>query len=303
MSNAVAVIPARFASTRFPGKLLHPLHGRSVLARTLARVGMVRGLDAVIVATDDERVADAARREGATVQMTSPAHASGSDRVGEVVRGLDFVPDFVLNLQADEPFFAPRAVERLLDSLRARPDAIWTLAHPITDPQEFLRPSAVKAVLAADGRALYFSRAPVPYSRTFGQVQAISTAEAGVDGGVGPDAAVVTGAAAGRSASADLEALFGPGAAGARSVLPLRHVGVYGYPRELLMAFLALPPGRLERLEGLEQLRALEHGLTIRVLVGAWPDAGVDTPEDAGRLLAKYPTPAAMDRAGLDATD
>jgi 3-deoxy-manno-octulosonate cytidylyltransferase (CMP-KDO synthetase) len=262
VSSAVAVIPARFASTRFPGKLLHPLHGRSVLARTLARVGLVRGLDAVIVATDDERIADEARREGAMVQMTSPAHASGSDRVGEVVRGLDPVPDFVLNLQADEPFFAPRAIERLLDSLRARPDAIWTLADPITDPQEFLRPSAVKAVLAADGRALYFSRAPVPYDRS-----------------------------------------FGPGATDARSVVPLRHVGVYGYPRELLMAFLALPPGQLERLEGLEQLRALEHGLTIRVLVGAWPDAGVDTPEDAARLLAKYPTPAAMDRAGLNATD
>ena len=285
MSSAVAVIPARFASTRFPGKLLHPLHGRSVLARTLARVGLVRGLDAVIVATDDERIADAARREGATVQMTSPAHASGSDRVGEVVRGLDPVPDFVLNLQADEPFFAPRAIERLLDSLRARPDAIWTLADPITDPQEFLRPSAVKAVLAADGRALYFSRAPVPYDCGHGQA---------------PESSV---AAARRVASADLGGAFGPGATGARSVVPLRHVGVYGYPRELLMAFLALPPGRLERWEGLEQLRALEHGLTIRVLVGAWPDAGVDTPEDAARLLAKYSTPAAMDRAGLDATD
>lgn len=273
MSSAVAVIPARFASTRFPGKLLHPLHGRSVLARTLARVGLVRGLDAVIVATDDERIADAARREGATVQMTSLAHPSGSDRVGEVVRGLDPVPDFVLNLQADEPFFAPRAVERLLDSLRARPDAIWTLAHPITDPQEFLRPSAVKAVLAEDGHALYFSRAPVPYDRAHGQAPTLSVAAASL------------------------------GATTADSVLPLRHVGVYGYPRELLLAFLALSPGRLERLEGLEQLRALEYGLTIRVLVGAWPDAGVDTPEDAARLLAKYPTPAAMDRAGLGATD
>lgn len=284
MSSAVAVIPARFASTRFPGKLLHPLHGRSVLARTLTRMGLVRGLDAVIVATDDERIADEARREGATVQMTSSAHLSGSDRVGEVVRGLDPLPDFVLNLQADEPFFAPRAIERLLDSLRARPDAIWTLAHPITDPQEFLRPSAVKAVLAADGRALYFSRAPVPYDRGHGQA---------------PEPSV---AAARRVASADLGGACGPGATDARSVVPLRHVGVYGYPRELLMAFLALPPGQLERSEGLEQLRALEHGLTIRVLVGAWPDAGVDTPEDVARLLAKYPTPAAMDRAGLDAT-
>lgn len=272
-SSAVVVIPARFASTRFPGKLLYPLHGRSVLARTLARTRLVRGLDAVIVATDDERIAQAARREGAAVQMTSPVHPSGSDRVGEVVRGLDPVPDFILNLQADEPFFAPRAIERLLASLRAQPDAIWTLADPITDPQEFLRPSAVKAVLAADGRALYFSRAPVPHDRAQGTAPAFSVTAAD------------------------------RGAAEARSVLPLRHVGVYGYPRELLGRFLALPPGRLELLEGLEQLRALEHGLTMRVLVGAWPDAGVDTPEDAARLLAKYPTPTAMDRAGLDATD
>ena len=159
------------------------------------------------------------------------------------------------------------------------------MADPITDPQEFLRPSAVKAVPAADGRALYFSRAPVPYDRDCGQAPALLIA------------------AAERGVSADLDAGFGLGAAAADSVLPLRHVGVYGYPRELLMAFLALPPGRLERLEGLEQLRALEHGLTIRILVGAWPDAGVDTPEDVARLLAKYPTVAAMDRAGLDATD
>jgi 3-deoxy-manno-octulosonate cytidylyltransferase (CMP-KDO synthetase) len=285
VSSAVAIIPARFASTRFPGKLLHPLHGSSVLARTLARVRLVRGLDAVMVATDDERIADEARRVGATVVMTSPAHPSGSDRVGEVVRGLDPVPDFVLNLQADEPFFAPRAVERLLDSLRARPDAIWTLAEPITDPQEFLRPSTVKVVPAADGRALYFSRAPVPHDRTHDHAPRLAVA------------------AAGRGAPTDLGAGFARGAPDAQSVLPLRHVGVYGFPRELLRTFLALPPGRLERLEGLEQLRALEHGLTIRILVGAWPDPGVDTPQDAVRSLAKYPTPAAMDRAGLDVTD
>jgi 3-deoxy-manno-octulosonate cytidylyltransferase (CMP-KDO synthetase) len=272
----VTVIPARFASTRFPGKLLHPLHGRSVLARTLARARLVRGLDAVIVATDDERIAREARRSGAAVQMTSPNHPSGSDRVGEVVRRLDPAPGFVLNLQADEPFFSPRAVERLLAAMRAKPDAIWTLADPIVDPQEFLRPSAVKAVLAADGRALYFSRAPVPHDRT----QDRAPTRFVVGGGIG--------------AAAD------PSAAALPGVLPLRHVGVYGYPRELLTAFLALPHGRLERCEGLEQLRALEYGLTIRVLVGAWPDAGVDTPEDAARLLAKYPTSAAMDCAGLD---
>lgn len=287
----------------------------SVLARTIARTRLVRGLDAVIVATDDERIADEARREGAAVKMTSPAHVSGSDRVGEVVCDLHPAPDFVLNLQADEPFFAPRAIERLLGAMRARPDAIWTLADPITDPHEFLRSSVVKAVLAVDGRALYFSRAPVPYDRTRNRIAGDSDARADrdavADRGVGAafhaPAGPVTPSgldtATGLNARANLDTPAVPDATGAQIVLPLRHVGVYGYPRELLAAFLALPPGRLELREGLEQLRALEHGLTIRVLVGAWPDPGVDTPEDAGRLLAKYPTPEAMDRAGLDGVE
>ncbi len=281
----MAIIPARFGSTRFPGKLLHPLHGSSVLARTLTRARCVRGLDALIVAADDERIADEARRAGATVRLTSPTHTSGSDRVGEVWRSLDPAPDFVLNLQADEPLFAPRAVERLLEAMRERPDAIWTLADPISDPEEFLRPSAVKVVLGADGRALYFSRSPIPHAST-------------------ADAAPLRAAVGSPGPSpARPEPRAGSGPAGADSVVPLRHVGVYGYPRRLLSAFLTLPPGRLERREALEQLRALEHGLLIRVLVGAWPDAGIDTPDDVARLLRKYPTPAAMERAGLDAMD
>lgn len=223
------------------------------------------GLSRVLVATDDERIAAEARAAGAEAQMTSPDHPSGTDRIGEVVRGLAGSPDFVVNLQGDEPLFSPDAIGRMIAAMERQPDAIWTLADPILDEAEFLRPSAVKVVTAADGRALCFSRAPIPFDREAG-----GRWRAGGTGGEGSGFA------------------------------PLRHVGVYGYPRALLDAFLAAPRGRLEAVEGLEQLRALEAGLTIRVRVGAWPDPGIDTPEDLARTLAKYPTRESLDRAGLE---
>jgi 3-deoxy-D-manno-octulosonate cytidylyltransferase len=252
----IAVIPARYASTRFPGKLLCLLHGTSILSHVIARARRVPGLTEVYVATDDERIAADARAAGAEVRMTSSSHPSGTDRIGEVVRGLTTSPDFVVNLQGDEPLFSPGAIGRMITAMRRQPDAIWTLADPIADEAEFLRPSAVKVVTAPDGRALYFSRAPIPFVR----------------GGGGRPV---------------------PGS-------PLRHVGVYGYPRVLLDAFLAAPRGRLEEIEGLEQLRALEAGLLIRVQVGAWPDPGIDTPEDLERTRAKYPTPEELERAGAE---
>ena len=256
-SGVIAVIPARYGSTRFPGKLLCPLHGKSILRRVVERVRSVRGLDGVLVATDDARLAEESRLGGAEAFLTRLEHPTGTDRIGEAVRLLRPRPSFLLNLQGDEPLFAPAAIERLVVAMRAQPDAIWTLAAPIEDAEEFARTSVVKVVTAADGRALYFSRAPVPHHR-----------------GTGPSAG--------------------------RRLLAHRHVGVYGYPWELLEEFLRTPPGRLEEIEGLEQLRALEHGLSIRVMVGAWPDAGVDTPEDLQRLLEKYPTPEMIERAGLE---
>jgi 3-deoxy-manno-octulosonate cytidylyltransferase (CMP-KDO synthetase) len=269
----IAVIPARYASTRFPGKLLCPLHGKTLLARVIARARAVRGLDGIWVATDDERIAGEARRAGAEAMLTSAAHPSGTDRVGELVAALEPAPDFLVNLQGDEPLFAPSAIERLIEAMRARPDAIWTLADPIADPEEFLRPSAVKVVLAPDGRALYFSRAPIPFWRDAGAAPA--SAESAPGAPAGP-----------------------PWQPAGIPATPLRHAGVYGYPRALLEGFLRAPRGRLEATEQLEQLRALEAGIPIRVLVGAWPDAGVDTPEDLERLLRRYPTPESLEAAG-----
>jgi 3-deoxy-D-manno-octulosonate cytidylyltransferase len=246
-----AVIPARYASTRFPGKLLEPLHGRPLLQYVYERARRIAGLDRLLVATDDERIARAAEAFGAEVRMTAAGHASGTDRVAEAVESLDAPPDLVLNLQGDEPLLPIVGVERLLAGLRAMPDAIWTLAHPIQRLEDLASPSVVKVVRAADGRALYFSRAPVPFAR-------------------GPEQ---------------------------EGRLALRHVGVYGYPLDLLRRLVALPPSGLERIEGLEQLRALEAGIPIRVVECAGESPGVDVPEDLERLRMRYPTAEAMERA------
>jgi 3-deoxy-D-manno-octulosonate cytidylyltransferase len=259
-SPALAVIPARYASTRFPGKALALFGGRPLVEHVWRRALRIRGCDRVVIATDDERIAAAARGFGAEVCMTSQAHLSGTDRIGEVVGAMASPPELILNLQGDEPLFRPEAVERLLAALRADPDAIWTLADPIGDEEEYRRASVVKVVCAGDGRALYFSRSPIPHLRP-GSVLS------------GPPALPGEGAWTG----------------------PLRHVGVYGYSRDVLARFLALPAGRLERAEGLEQLRACEAGIPVKVLLGAWPDAGVDTPDDLERLRARYPEPKLED--------
>ena len=233
------------------------MHGRSILAHVHDRARRIRGFERVLVATDDERIAAEVRRLGGEVVLTSAGHVSGTDRIGEVLDGLSPPPDIVVNLQGDEPLLSPRAVERMLEAMRRQPDAIWTLADRIRTAEEFARPSVTKVVCAADGRALYFSRAPVPHPRM-------------------------------------------PAAGETPWSRARRHIGVYGYPRALLRAFLAAPPSPLELLEGLEQLRALELGITIRVLEARWPDAAVDTPEDLARLQKLYPTPEALAAAGAD---
>jgi len=158
-----------------------------------------------------------------------------------------------LNIQGDEPLLDPPAIEGLIADLRTAPDAIWTLAVPIESPAERDRASVVKVARARDGRALYFSRAPVPFVR--------DESPAGAPYG-------------------------------------LRHIGVYGYPLALLRSFLQTAPSPLEVTEGLEQLRALESGMTIRVRLGGWPQTAVDTPEDLAALQRAYPTPASLPGPG-----
>lgn len=242
----VVAIPARHAASRLPGKPLRLLAGEPLVLH-VARRALAAGASEVWVATDDARIASALEGRGVRIAMTDPAHASGSDRLAECARIAGWDADaIVVNLQGDEPF-APfdgiRAVAALVASSGA---PIATLATPVEDAAMLLDPNAVKLVRAANGDALYFSRAPIPWPR---------------------------------DAWAD---------AGSRGALPhgpwLRHIGIYGYRASALARFAALPAGVLERIESLEQLRALEAGWRIAVGIAPSPfPPGIDTPEDLAR--------------------
>lgn len=244
--RAVAVIPARYASSRFPGKPLALLLGRPMVSWVVEAALLAERLDEVWVATDSEPIARAAEEAGARVAMTSPACASGTDRVAETARSV--VADVYVNLQGDEPLLEPADVDRLVGVFADEPATrMATLARPAHREGDLADPNVVKVVCDASGAALYFSRSPIPYYRD---------AWEGVGAGGPPPASQVT---------------------------PLRHVGIYAFRREALLAFAALPPGRLEEAERLEQLRALEAGWRIRVLPARGDSLGVDRPEDLVR--------------------
>lgn len=241
----VVAIPARYSATRLPGKPLRLLAGEPLIVH-VARRALAAGAREVWVAADDARIADALRESGVRVAMTSPRHVSGSDRLAECAGIAGWDDDtIVVNLQGDEPFAPAEGIRAVAGLLHASTAQMSTLAAPITDAQILFDPNVVKLVRADNGDALYFSRAPMPWPR---------------------DAF-----------------------ASDRNTLPpddlwLRHIGIYGYRAGFLKHFASLPPGRLERIESLEQLRALEAG--FRISVGLTPapfPAGVDTPEDLAR--------------------
>lgn len=241
------VIPARFAATRLPGKPLLDIGGRPLI-QWVWECARASGAASVIVATDDERVREAADRFGADCMLTAQTHASGTDRIAEVARASGWTAeDIVVNLQGDEPLMPAAEVTNIAEALRARPLVdIATAVAPIQTLSEFLDPSCVKALRARDGRALYFSRAPVPWPR-----------DRVADG----RPAVFDGA--------------------------WRHIGIYAYRVRSLLQFAAWPPTPLEQAERLEQLRALEYGMSIHLLaLTEAPPAGVDTPEDLERVRA-----------------
>jgi 3-deoxy-manno-octulosonate cytidylyltransferase (CMP-KDO synthetase) len=246
MTDFVVAIPARFAASRLPGKPLRLLGGEPLVLHA-ARRALAAGAREVWVAADDERIALALEGSGVRIAMTSPDHASGSDRLAECARIAGWADDTtIVNLQGDEPFAPPegiRAVAALLDASAA---PMSTLAAVIDDAATLFDPNAVKVVRREDGDALYFSRAPLPWAR-----DAFATSR--------------------DSLPAERDAW-------------LRHIGIYAYRADFLQRFTALPPGRLERLESLEQLRALEAG--FRIAVGISPvvfPPGVDTPQDLDR--------------------
>jgi len=246
----VAIIPARFGSTRLPGKPLSDIHGKPMIQHVHERVLRARGLDRVLVATDDERIAAAVRGFGGEAVMTSTAHATGTDRLAEAVLRTDAA--IVVNVQGDEPMVDPEGIEAALRPLRDDADLpMSTLSLPLTDVEEMLSPAVVKVVADARGNALYFSRSAIPHVR-----QATSDP---------------------RGAAADA----------VRRRLARKHVGLYVYRREALLRLASLPPAPLEEAEGLEQLRALFHGMAIRVVpVEGESGVAVDTPQDLERVRA-----------------
>ena len=249
-------IPARFGASRLPGKPLLDIAGAPMIAHVVRRA-LAAGAAEVVVATDDVRIGDAVAALGVSVCMTSPAHASGTDRLAEAAAARGWADDaIVVNLQGDEPLAPPAAIRAVAQALADGGAEIATLAVPIESSATLFDPHCVKLVRDAAGRALYFSRAPIPWSR-----------DAFADNRV------------------DLPPSEGEGW--------LRHIGMYAYRVGALRRFAELPPGRLERIEALEQLRALEAGWPIAVALSPVPmPAGVDTEADlerVRRLLGRAP--------------
>ena len=246
MTSFVVVIPARYASTRFPGKPLAELDGKPMVAHVVDRA-RESGAEEVIVATDDERIADAVRSSGCTVAMTRADHATGTDRIAEVVKQRGWNDDtIVINAQGDEPLMPPEMISAVANKLDQFPDAaIATACHAIHEAAEFMDTNAVKVVFDQRGYALYFSRAPIPWPRD--------------------------------DFAADRSQL-------PPDFPAYRHIGIYAYRCSFLRAYAKLPPATLEKFESLEQLRALANGYRIVVSVAAQaPPPGIDTPDDLER--------------------
>lgn len=242
--RVLGVIPARWGSTRFPGKPLHLIAGKALVHHVWERCCECRQLDEVVVATDDNRIADAVRDFGGQVVMTRADHVSGTDRIAEVARKKKAC-SHIINIQGDEPLISPALIGRLARTLKKDADLpMVTAANPLIPGAPELEDSnVVKVVIDRNGRALYFSRSVIPHPRNGGESDQIY----------------------------------------------YRHKGIYGFRRDFLLRFVRWKPSMLERVEGLEQLRAMENGAEIRVLLTDDDSPGVDTPEQAAildRILA-----------------
>jgi len=237
VAKALLVIPARWQSSRFPGKPLHVIAGKPLLRHVWERCTRARKTDRAIIATDDMRIAEAAFEWGAEVSLTSAKHQSGTDRVAEVAARAKGFP-IIINVQGDEPLIDPRLIDRLVLTLeRSSLIGMVTAAHPFETAGDADSPHQVKVVRDLTGNALYFSRSPIPFLRD-------------------------------RKSPAKI----------------LRHQGIYGFRREVLVRLVKWKPSPLERAESLEQLRALENGVTVHVLVTKHGSPGIDRPADAAAL-------------------
>lgn len=227
----MALIPARYAATRFPGKLMKQLGNKSIIRRTYENTRDSFLFDEVMVVTDHQVIFDEITAHGGYAVMSKGHHESGSDRIAEAVRDIEV--DVVVNVQGDEPFLNRKALEQLLASFRNEDVQVASLMCPIYEAQDIMNPSYVKVVVDTNHRALYFSRAPIPYVRNV---------ESGVQ--------------------------------------HWKHIGIYGYKKEILLAFTGWPRTPLEEAEMLEQLRYLERGVSIQMIVTDEAPLSIDTPED-----------------------
>lgn len=228
--NVAVVVPARFEASRFPGKLLVDLEGKSVLQHVYDALKSCSSIDALIIATDDRRIANAAEDYGATVQMTSPFHRSGTDRCAEVAASLEHI-DIVINVQGDEPFIRAELIDEMVEAFnRDESTQILTYYNKVENVELIHEASSVKVVVDRNQRALYFSRCPIPYGKEKNGWN--------------------------------------------------KHVGIYGFRKNVLLDIAKLKPSPLELSEKLEQLRWLENGYSIVALQTSYTSISIDVPED-----------------------
>lgn len=232
--NIIGIIPARYASTRFPGKPLVDINGKTMIQRVYEQALGCELLNDLIVATDDERIANHVKQFGGKVEMTSPNHQSGTDRCCEVIQLLPYTPDAIINIQGDEPFIQPEQIS-MLAQLMSNPNVeIGTLIKEITDATEITNENVVKVVADNFGKALYFSRCAIPFQRNKSQ---------------------------------NVPSYY-------------KHIGMYGYKREVLQKIAGLKPSAAEISESLEQLRWLQNGYVINTAITNFETFAVDSPDD-----------------------
>ncbi|NMM50541.1 3-deoxy-manno-octulosonate cytidylyltransferase [Marinigracilibium pacificum] len=233
----IGIIPARYSSTRFPGKPLVDIGGRSMVMRVFDQASKVAAISKVIVATDDQRIFDHVYENGGTAVMTRDDHPSGTDRCNEAISGIEERFDFAINIQGDEPFLKPEQINSLCQVLTPEVE-IGSMMKKISDEKDLFNPNVVKVVVSEPGNALYFSRQTIPYQR-----------------------------------NAEKENWL-------ENFSYFKHLGIYAYRTDILSKLAALPEGKLEKAESLEQLRWLEKGYSIKMVETDIESIGIDTPED-----------------------
>lgn len=244
--TSIVIIPARYESTRFPGKPLYLLRGVPIIQHVYENAKRARRADDVIIATDSETIRERVSTFGGKAVMTDKRHLSGTDRIAEVAASLD--SDIIVNVQADEPLIRPEMIDDVIDVLNDQRASIGTLIKRIEDPQEIVNPNVVKVVFDKEWFALYFSRAPIPFQRD------------------------------------EWKNIYEIQEPKSKNRNFYKHIGIYSYRRAILLSLASMEQTGLEKREKLEQLRALEYGMRIKLKETFFDTYGIDTPEDLERV-------------------